>query len=278
MSKVDICITTYRNVDKLKTCLETVLEKTKFVDYKIYLWANDPTEEVKKTIHDSMYIDNILFNDHIEPIFNDDNSGSFSSNNNAVAKEGTGEYILFLNDDIYPLRDDWLYNMLNIIENNSKVGVVGSLLLYPDQKTIQHCGVFFSNKTNSLPYHMFYKQSIDKVSNFISHHRYYQAITGACMLMRRKDFEEVGGFNTQYYYGYEDIHLCLDIKKILNKSSVYCADSILVHNEGISGSFKNHPKIQDNIKIFKELNKDRYYNDLEFYLNDNNFMTFNIKK
>lgn len=268
---VDICITTYRNTEKLKTCLSSVLEKTKFVDYKIYLWANDPTEEMKKIIYDAMYIDDILFNDHIEPIYNDDNSGSFSSNNNAVAKEGKGDYILFLNDDVYPLRDDWLYNMVNVIENNDKIGVVGSLLLYPDQKTIQHCGVFFSDKTNNLPYHMFYKQTIDSVSNFISQYRYYQAITGACMLVRRKDFEEVGGFNTDFFYSFEDIELCIKIKDRLKKNTIYCPSSVLIHNEGIS---KTQPKLQDNIAAFRKNCAGKYYNDLEFYLQNPNFMIY----
>jgi GT2 family glycosyltransferase len=268
---VDIAITTYRNTEKLKTCLATILEKTKFVDYKIYLFANDPSEEMKKTIHDAMYIDDILFNDHIEPIFNDDNSGSFSSNNNAAAKEGKNDYILFLNDDVYPLRDDWLYSMVSVLDNNNKIGVVGSLLLYPDQKTIQHCGVFFSSKTNNLPYHMFYKQTIDSVSDFISHYRYYQAITGACMLVRRKDFEEVGGFNTEFFYSFEDIELCLKIKDKLKKGAVYCPNSVLVHNEGIS---KTQPRLQDNIAAFRKNCSGKYYNDLEFYLNNPNFMIY----
>jgi len=118
MAKVDIVTTTYRNVDKLKICLNSVIEKTKFVDYKWYVWANDPNGEVKQAIHDSMFIDDILFNDHIEPIYNDNNDGSFSSNNNEAAAEGDSEYILFMNDDIEPLNDAWLLNMTRILDTD----------------------------------------------------------------------------------------------------------------------------------------------------------------
>jgi len=274
---IDICITTYRNAEKLKLCLSTLVERTKFVDYKIYILANDPNDEVKKIIHDAMYIDGILFNDRIIPIFNDNNDGSFSSNNNILTEEGDGKYILFLNDDTMPLRDDWLLNMLKILESNEKIGVVGSLLLYPDQKTIQHCGVFFSNRTNNLPYHMYYRQTISDVGNFVSQYRYYQAITGACMLVRREDFINIGGFSLNYFYMYEDIQLCLDIKAKLNKNCIYCPESILVHDEGISKDGRLNSKFKENIDIFKKQCTGLYYNDLEFYLSNSNHMIYKGK-
>jgi GT2 family glycosyltransferase len=274
MAKVDVVTTTFRNTAKLKLCLESVTEKTKYVDYKWYVWCNSPNDEIKKIIHDSMHIDGIRFNDHVEPIFNDTNDGSFSSNNNEAAAEGNSEYILFLNDDISPLNDSWLLNMTNILDSNSKIGVVGSLLLYPDKQTIQHCGVFFSDKTNGLPYHMFYRQNAGGVKEFISKHRYYQAVTAACMLVRRDDFEKIGGFSEDFFYMYEDIGLCLDMKEKLNKRCLYNPQSVLVHHEGISGDGKNNPKFQENISVFRDKYSGKYYNDLEFYLNNKDFMVY----
>lgn len=278
MSKIDIITTTYRSVEKLKTCLSSVIERTKYVDYKWYLWANDPNDEIKKVIHDSMFIDDILFNGKIEPIFNDNNNGSFSSNNNEAAAQGNSEYILFLNDDIETLNDTWLLSMSQILDTNPKIGVVGSLLLYPDKQTIQHCGVFFSEKTNNLPYHMFYKQKAARVKDFISVHRYYQCVTAACMLIRRDDFEKLGGFSNDFYYMYEDVGLCLDIKSKLGKLCLYNPQSILIHNEGISGNGKNNSKFKENILKFKEKYAGLHYNDLEFYLSNPNFMIYNNKR
>ena len=206
---VDIVTTTYRNVDKLKICLKSVVEKTKFVDYKWYIWANDPNDEMKSAIHEAVCVDEMVVDDRIVPIFNDNNDGSFSSNNNEAAEEGSGEYILFLNDDIEPLNDTWLLNMKTILDTDPKVGVVGALLLYPDKKLVQHCGVMFDQRTNGLPYHIFYQKPL---SQFMTTNRYYQAVTGACMLVRRKDFEKLGGLDEGYRYGYEDIALCLRLK------------------------------------------------------------------
>jgi GT2 family glycosyltransferase len=273
MSKVDIITTTYRGVDKLKECLSSVVENTKYVDYKWYVWANDPNDDVKKAIHDSMFIDDIRFNDRIDPIFNDTNDGSFSSNNNEAAEEGNSEYILFLNDDTVAIKDDWLLNMTNILDNDQSVSSVGSLLLYPDKQTIQHCGVFFSNKTNNLPFHMFYRKQLSKdVVSYVSVPRYYQAVTGACLLVRRKYFEDIGGFYDKYYYCYEDIDLCLHMNKKFKKKTVYCPGSVMIHNEGISSNKNEHMK--HNIDIFKNRCDGMFFDDLFFYLGSKDYMVY----
>lgn len=277
---LDVCIitTTYRNTEKLKQCIETVTENTKFVDYKWTIWANEPNDEVKKVIHDAMYLEDILFNERIEPIFNDDNSMSFSqTNNEAVEESEESKYLLFMNDDIYPLNDSWLLNMKQIMDTDPKVGAVGGLLLYPDKQTIQHCGVMFSHRTNNLPYHMYYKQPVNKVAEFISVPRYYQAVTAACMLVRREDFEELGGFDPAYHYGFEDVDFCLNLKKKLNKMCVYTPAAQLIHHEGISGTFTDHPKIKDNVEALRTIQEGNFFNDEQFYLNDPKFMIYKPK-
>jgi O-antigen biosynthesis protein len=271
---IDIVITTYRNVDKLKICLSSIIERTKYVDYKIILWANDPNDEVKKAIHDAMYIDDILFNNKIEPIFNDTNNGTFSSNNNEAAAEGEAEYILFLNDDVEPIVDSWLLSMMQILDTDQKVGSVGSLLLYPGAKLVQHCGVMFDQRTNGLPFHIFYKQPL---LPFMTINRYYQAVTGACMLVRREDFNKLNGFDTSFLYGFEDCDYCLRLQHNLAKKSVYCASAQLIHHEGISGTFKKHPHLQNNIKIFKDRWNGKTFNDHQFYLQNPNFMIYKSK-
>ncbi len=274
MPKIDIIITTFNNVDKLKTCLESIVEKTKFADYRVYLWANTPSDEVKKVIHDAIHIDDIPFNDRIEPIFNDNNDGSFSSNNNEAATEGDGEYILFLNDDVEPINESWLLSMTQILDSDQKVGAVGALLLYPN-KSVQHCGVMFDQRTNGLPFHIHYRQPF---SPFMQASRYYQAVTAACMMVRREDFEKLEGFNEEYKYGYEDIDLCLRLKHSLDKNVVYCAGAQLIHHEGISGKFKKHPHLQNNMKLFREKWGTKIFNDHQFYLQNSNFMVYKTKQ
>jgi len=270
MSKVDIVTTTYRNTEKLKICISSVLEKTNHVDYKWYLWCNDPNDDVKEVVHSSLFIDDIMFTDRVIPIYNDNNDGSFSSNNNEAASEGNSEYILFMNDDIEPLNDEWLVNMINILDIDQTIGAVGAMLLYPN-KLIQHVGVMFDERTNGLPYHIFYQKP---PTDFVIKNRYYQAVTAACMLVRRSDFESLGGFDEEYFYGYEDIDLCLKLTHMLNRKIVYCAGARLIHHEGISGTFKKHPRLKDNIKKFRNTWKKKIFNDHSFYLSNPNFMIY----
>lgn len=271
MTEIDIITTTYRNPQKLKICLERVIENTKYVDFKWYLMANDPNDEVKNIIHDAIFLESYPYTDRIIPYYSDSNDGSFSSNNNELAAEGDSRYILLLNDDVEPLVGNWLLNMKQILDSDPKVGAVGSLLLYPDRKTIQHCGVVIGKRTNDLPFHIYYRKL---VSNYIKPNRYYQAVTGACMLVRREDFETLGGLDTRYFYGYEDTSYCLELQHKLKKRSVYCGQSILVHHEGVSGSFKDHPKLQENIKVFRGYSAGKFYDDWNFYLSNPNFMIY----
>jgi GT2 family glycosyltransferase len=271
MSKVDIITTSYSgNADKLKMCIPAILENTNYVEYKWYLWVNAPDEKTKKIVHDSLFVDDILFTDRVEPIFNDNNDGSFSSNNNEASKEGSSEYILFMNDDIEPINNSWLFSMVNILDNDPKIGAVGAMLLYPN-KLIQHVGVMFDERTNGLPYHIFYQKP---PTEFVTKNRYYQAVTAACMLVRRADFEMLGGFNEEYFYGYEDTDLCLKITHTLGKKIVYCAGAQLIHHEGISGTFKEHPKLKENIKVFRGAWGSKIFNDHRFYLSNPNFMVY----
>lgn len=263
---IDIITTTYSGSwDRLIKYMPAVLNAD--ADFKWYIWVNGADENIKKLL-DSQ--------ENVYPIYNKDNSGSFSYNNNKAAAEGDGKYILLLNDDVEPLDQQWLSCMANVLEKDDRVGAVGSLLLYPDKELVQHCGVFFSRKTNNLPFHIHYRQPIKKVKRFIETPRYYQAVTGACMLVRREDWDSVGGLDEGYKYGYEDIDLCLKLKHQLNKRSVYIQQARLVHHEGISdfGKKESHPNLQHNIEVFRDKWTGKYIDDLDFYLRDPKFMVY----
>ena len=97
------------------------------------------------------------------------------------------------------------------------------------------------------------------------------------MLVRREDFEKLNGFDTEYVYGYEDVDLCLRLKYSLGKNSVYCAAAQLIHHEGISGKFKKHPHLKNNMKLFREKWGAKIFNDHQFYLQNPNFMVYKTK-
>ena len=113
------------------------------------------------------------------------------------------------------------------------IGVVGTKLLYPDGK-IQHAGVVFSN----IPSHIFSQQYDDlataptgAIFGTPSIYRNVTAVTGACQLLRRSLFDEIGGYDTRSLIASSDIILCLRATQ-LGYRNLYTPYAALIHHEG----------------------------------------------
>ena len=147
---------------------------------------------------------------------------TFSAANNLAAKEASGEYLLFLNNDT-EVTDGWLDELLLTAMERENPGAIGARLLYPEipkgcanQKKsycIQHYGIGFRKvKRNEVdfvqPYNM--ENGSDELHRDLSPVEEV-AVTAAVLLVSRKIFEEVGGYDEGYNYGYEDVDLCLKI-------------------------------------------------------------------
>jgi GT2 family glycosyltransferase len=94
--------------------------------------------------------------------------------------------------------------MLDLLLSNPRSGICGSRLLFPDN-TIQHCGVVFGAGDKG-PYHCFYKAPNHIVPRM---NLEYQAVTGACMLVKSEVWDGVNGMDEGYDFGLEDIDFCL---------------------------------------------------------------------
>jgi len=156
----------------------------------------------------------------------------FSGANNLGAKHTKGEHILFLNSDCIPKKEGWLKEMVELLKNNEEIGIVGCRLLYPDG-SIQHAGMEFKYLKewdvylNHHPY-----LGLDPILDPSKDITEYPAVTGACMLMRKTDFEAVGGWDGLYLIGdFEDSDLCLKVNTILNKKIIYTPLVELTHLE-----------------------------------------------
>lgn len=162
-------------------------------------------------------------NDGIKYYELNDNSKSFSFVNNMGTKISSGKYLFFVNNDIEFLDSLSVKNMINALERNN-AGCVGSRLMYPD-RSIQHAGVIYRN--NRLPWNV--RKGVSE--RYLSYDREYQAVTAACMICKKSDFESVGGFDERYYFCFEDVDLCLKMKKTLKKKTIYCSRTKFIHHE-----------------------------------------------
>jgi GT2 family glycosyltransferase len=142
-----------------------------------------------------------------------------------------------------------------------EVGAVGAKLLYPDGR-IQHAGLVLSAKRP--PVHAFRLQRPDEAGyhRFADVVRNCSAVTGACLMVRRRVFEEVGGFDQRFRLAYNDIDLCLRLRQ-RGYVVVYTPFAVLYHHESATRGTLHPPEEEI---LFRQLwgatigRGDPYYN------------------
>lgn len=258
--KVSIVTPTRDGLKNIEACWKAIQNNTAYPNWE---WVVGDSESTDGTVE---FMESIN-DDRVKFIKRGTTDGSFSSINNELVEHADGEYLLFLNDDTEP-QAHWLYNMMLAINNKPDIGIVGARLLYPSGK-IQHAGIAFMNEgPGNLG-----KSVLKSFPNgFAERNRYYQAVTGACMLMRKEDFNRVGGFGLEYWFCYEDIDLCLKVIHQLNKKILYVSNAELIHKESVTqDKFKTAgPKQKAGIDYFKNTWMHRVKKDFYTMMRDGN--------
>ncbi|NEQ74834.1 MAG: tetratricopeptide repeat protein [Okeania sp. SIO2C9] len=178
---------------------------------------------------------------------------SFSNSNNVGVDETRAPLLLFMNNDI-TLCQDIIPQMVELIQQDENLGMVGVKLLdIVSDKSLafpptQHLGVqiyFHSQNEPFYPFEVRYAPQLLKVQ---SAPWKVPVVTGALMMCRREDFQKVGGFNEDYFYGYEDVDLCLTIRQKLGKEIISANHLTAFHNRGFSRFNKGKEFIQKILK------------------------------
>lgn len=151
---------------------------------------------------------------------------NFGEMNNRGAAIATGEILVFLNDDVKPLTPEWLSSLVGQAQR-PHVGVVGAKLLY-SSRTTQHAGIVVG--------------MMDGCGHPLRHtcgSRYWiwhdctrnvSAVTGACLAIRKKVFEELQGFDVTFPLNYGDVDLCLRARRA-GYEVIYEPSAVLEHRE-----------------------------------------------
>ena len=166
------------------------------------------------------------YGDRIRVVTHAANAG-FALSCNDGAAIASGEYLVFLKNDTVP-RAGWLDALVRYAEAHPRAAVVGSKLLFPDD-TIQHAGVVVCQDRFTRGIYTGFPADHPAVNKS----RRFQAVTGACMLVRRAAFEEVGGFDGAFRNAYEDHDLCLRLGE-RGYEIHYCHESVVYRLEALS--------------------------------------------
>ncbi len=240
---VSIIIPVFNKVEYTQQCIESIYLNTPKNIFEIIIVDNASTDGTNKYLEE---LSDLYKN--IKIISNKENLG-FAVANNQAAEIAEGKYLVLLNNDTI-VHPGWLISLIEIVENKNEVAIVGSKLLFPDG-TIQHAGVnIVKDEINNIdinPWHIGYKQKDKKEYNKITE---MQAVSGACMLIRKDVFFECGKLNEEYWNGYEDVDFCFKVIS-QNYKIIYQPASVITHFESKSGK-ERFIKEGINLKLLNE--------------------------
>ncbi len=226
---VSIVIPTRDQGPLLEQCVRSIEERTGYDRYEIVVLDNGSSEPATLQYLDALARGCAV---HRYPApFN------FSAICNFGAARAKGDYLLFLNDDTQVIGPDWLAAMLEHAQRPG-VGAVGAKLLYPYGR-VQHAGVVLG--IGGVAGHAF-KQLPDaalRPFGMADCVRNCSAVTAACMMMARRTFDEVQGFDETFRVAYNDVDLCLRLRE-RGYVIVYTPRAVLYHHESATRG-RSHP-------------------------------------
>jgi GT2 family glycosyltransferase len=154
----------------------------------------------------------------------------FAGANNLGVSVSRAPALLLLNSDVIPVEAGWLTRMLEALNKNAKVGIVGARLFFPNG-SIQHDGMVFQWEPTWQTYLNKHPRSGMDASNMPAKGTSEPAVSGACLLIRKSTYEEVGGLDENFLVGdFEDSDLCLKVRQRA-LGIVCCRDINLTHLE-----------------------------------------------
>jgi GT2 family glycosyltransferase len=220
--RISLIIPVRDRIDLLARCLESVISKTTYAPYEIVVVDND-SQSAEAREYFARLEHRVL---HFSGPFN------YSAINNFAVENCDSPWLLFLNDDIEVIDQNWLTIMAEHVQR-PEVGAVGPRLLYPDD-TVQHAGVVVG--VGGIAEHAFRGLPAESpgVCRQLQMTRNYSAVTGACLLTRRDVFEEIGGFDEERLpVAFNDVDLCLKMRRA-GYLIVYTPFAKLYHHESAS--------------------------------------------
>ena len=249
--KISIIIPNKDSLKLLGNCVDSILKLSTYRNFEIVIVENNSTTdeiwEYYKLIEDLDMVKVIRYEDEF----------NYSRINNFAVNVATGDYLLFLNNDIEIITPSWMEELLMYAQRED-IGAVGAKL-YFGNNTIQHNGVVIGGGEDRIAFHSFVGEHRNHVG-YMGRPFYAQnvsAVTAACLLMRRSVFEEIGGFDEKLAVAYNDVDLCL---KVRDKGYLIVVNPFVeaYHYESISRGYETKRGNQDRFRAEVNYMKDKW--------------------
>lgn len=255
--KVSIIIPNKDQKDTLKTCIDSIIEKTEYKNYEIIIVENNSTSDEifeyynELTNEGSGSLEEVP--DSRVKLVKYEGDFNYSKINNFGASHATGDYLVLLNNDTEVISPDWLHRMVGLCQREN-TGIVGAKLYYPDD-TVQHCGVVVG--LGGFAGHVLMLASPQDAGYFgrLKAVQDISVVTAACLMIKRSVFDAVGGLDEDFIVALNDVDLCLKVRA-LNKLVVLDPGIELYHYEsksrGLEETTERHERFKREIARFRK--------------------------
>ncbi len=258
--EVSIIIPTRNRLDLLKPCIDSILEKTSYENYRIHIVDNNSDDIDTLDYLNRIVSDGITVQQFSAPF-------NFAAINNASISQSKSDIICMLNNDITVISEDWLEELVSHA-SRPEIGAVGAKLFYPHEH-IQHAGIVMG--IGGVASEAF--KRLHRTDDGYIHRAClignYSAITGACMAFRKSVWKDISGFNEiEVPNAFGDVDFCLKARKA-GFRNLFTPFAELHHHESAS---RGNDLDEDKIEAFNtaveymklqwgdEIEKDPYYN------------------
>jgi GT2 family glycosyltransferase len=231
---VSLIIPTKNRLSLLRTCIDSIEIRTSYPNYEVLVVDNGSDDPA--TID---YLACLREHDRIR-ILHDARPFNYAELNNSAVEDARGELIGLVNNDTEVIEKEWLSEMVSIALQPG-VGIVGAKLLYPEG-TVQHAGVVLG--IGGVAGHAFKRLQGDGPGYFnraavVSS---FSALTGACQVMRKNVFLQVGGLDSKNLaIAFNDIDFCIRVRES-GYRNVFTPYALLYHHESASRGLENTPE------------------------------------
>ncbi len=245
---ISIIIPNRDHMEDLSRCVESIINKSTYPDYEIIVVENNSET---KEIYD--YYKALEHNERIH-IVKYEGDFNYSRINNFGISFARGKYVLLLNNDMKVITREWMEELL-MYAQRPDVAAVGGKLYYADN-SIQHAGIVIGLGAHRAAGHTHYKD--DKMHlGYMGRLCYAQdvtAVTGACLLVGREQYDQVGGLDENFSVAFNDVDFCLKLRKAgyLNVFTPFCE---LFHYESKTRGMEEGEKLkrfQNEVALFRE--------------------------
>ena len=234
-----IIIPAHNQVKHTFQCLRSLIQEIGLTDAEIIIVNNGSSDETGRVLS--------YLKSFISVIDSEENLGFVRACNQGAAA-ARGEYLIFLNNDTV-IQPGWLKHLVETVEKDQFIGAVGSMLLYPDGRLQEAGGIVWRDGRAAN-----YGRGDDPEKSKYTFAREVDYCSGAALLVRKKLFTELGGFDERYAPAYyEDTDLCFGLRS-LGYKVVYQPLARVVHDEGATAG----TDIRHGFKRYQEINRAKF--------------------